>query len=69
MHTRMGWDQMIPLSPYGDRWRKARKIAHTSLNKVAATQFWPFHEKHCGMYLNRLLDSPGTYIQDFKLYV
>jgi cytochrome P450 len=63
----MGWQQVTPFADYGDIWRKHRKLSHTHLNKIIATEYNPLHEKVARFYLKCLLDHPEKFREDHRL--
>lgn len=63
----MGWKRIIPFIDYGETFRRYRRIIHPYLNAVVSAQYKPVHEKQRNFCLRRLLESPETFREDFKL--
>ncbi|KAF9526561.1 cytochrome P450 [Crepidotus variabilis] len=64
--TLMGWDNAITLCPYGDKWRKYRKICAQSMKREVVKQFQPVQEKGAVHYLKMLLDDPSNFKSNFR---
>jgi len=64
---RMGWSQAVVMAPYGDRWRRFRKICAQSMRKDIIKHFHPVQEREVGRYLGTLLDDPDHFMENFRL--
>ena len=65
----MGWDWMMSLMPYGDRWRRSRRCFQQNFRKAASEQYEPLQIMKVKELLKALLtslDDPGAH---FKTYV
>lgn len=60
---RMGWGVTLPLFPYGDRFRKQRRLMWQHFNPQAVVSFRPKQEEKSRYYLNSLLDSPEDFLK------
>ncbi|KAF9457683.1 cytochrome P450 [Collybia nuda] len=56
----MGWDFNFGFMPYGDHWRRHRRLMHQNFHPSAATRFRPHELKATHNLLQRLLDDPGV---------
>ncbi|CAE6356947.1 unnamed protein product [Rhizoctonia solani] len=61
-----GWGNNTAFLPYGERWRKQRRMSHEVLHKKASEEFWPTMTKQSRRRLQRLLDHPEEYNEGFK---
>ncbi|CAE6506514.1 unnamed protein product [Rhizoctonia solani] len=61
-----GWGNNTAFLPHGERWRKQRRMTHEVLHKKASEEFWPAVMKQSRLALQRLLDRPENYPEDFK---
>jgi len=55
---------VIPLLPYGDKWRSYRKLFHEMLHSPVAEDFDNHRYKHVHNFLWRLLNSPENFMDD-----
>lgn len=62
----MGYRSSTLLAPYGEEFRKSRKLLNTALNSRTAKTYWPIQEKEVHAYLARLLDSPKEFRDHVK---
>lgn len=66
----MGWDQIVALSPYGERFRDIRRLMHKTLGgRGQAHQITKYfdleaHETH--RFLARLLRTPEDFVDHIK---
>ncbi|KAJ1306360.1 hypothetical protein OPQ81_007366 [Rhizoctonia solani] len=63
----LNWKDLVPLTPYGDRFRAYRRIFNAWLNKNASTAFHPRHLLQTRRMLNRLLQYDGNVISSKAL--
>ncbi|CAE6466211.1 unnamed protein product [Rhizoctonia solani] len=61
-----GWGNNTAFLPYGERWRKQRRMTHEVLNKKASEEFWPTVTRQSRLAIQRLLDHPQAYPDGFK---
>jgi cytochrome P450 len=62
----MGYSSSTLLAPYGEVFRKARKLLNTALNSRTARTYWPIQEKAVHLYLRRLLEAPADFREHIK---
>ncbi|KAF7325230.1 Cytochrome P450 [Mycena kentingensis (nom. inval.)] len=62
-----GWDWAISLMPYGETWRKHRKMMHESFNVVVAKQFRPQLIKSTNALLERLVGESDRVLDELRL--
>lgn len=55
--------------PYGDRWRKHRRIFHQYFRPTASETFRPIQAKKVQDLIFNLLDSPEQFLDHLKTYV
>ncbi|KAG9080452.1 hypothetical protein FRC06_006564 [Ceratobasidium sp. 370] len=53
----MNWGGVVNLLPYGERWRKSRRIMHQWLHKEASVAFQPSQQHQARLLLQRLLNK------------
>lgn len=69
----MGWDQIVALSPYGDRFRSIRRLMHQTLggrgqlDKVSRYHALQEYENH--RFLQSLLQNPQDLAEHIKRYL
>lgn len=57
----VGWKDSLVLLPYGDRFRRYRRLFHKLIGSVAAMkQFYPIEEAETRRFLRRVLDDPDN---------
>uniref|UniRef100_A0A8H8CKD5 Cytochrome P450 n=1 Tax=Psilocybe cubensis TaxID=181762 RepID=A0A8H8CKD5_PSICU len=64
----MGMDINVGMMPYGEHWRKHRRVSHQNFNIQAALQYEPVQAKHVRNLLQNILDSPARFHDHNKLY-
>jgi cytochrome P450 len=58
----VGWKSLLGLTPYGDRFRNLRQLAHKLLGSNATmSQFLPTVEQETHRFLQRLLQTPTEF--------
>jgi len=62
----IGWNQGLGIIHYGEKWRMYRKILSPYMHKSAMNQFRSLQEKGTHLYLQTLLDTPESFIENFK---
>ncbi|KJA17541.1 hypothetical protein HYPSUDRAFT_206134 [Hypholoma sublateritium FD-334 SS-4] len=63
----MGWDKSVVTAPYGELWKRYRRIAAQSLRKEAVPQFYPGQEREIARFLGSLLTRPEQFVEIFRL--
>ncbi|KAJ8522782.1 hypothetical protein ONZ45_g656 [Pleurotus djamor] len=64
----LGWFPSTTFLAYGQRFRKHRKIYHTSFNKEAATQYRPIQVQYARVLASALMENPGNYDRLIQRY-
>ncbi|KAF8741069.1 hypothetical protein AX14_005971 [Amanita brunnescens Koide BX004] len=62
----MGWEWLVSLMPYGDRWRRSRRYFQQNFRKIASQQYEPLQLIKVRELLNALmtsLDEPGIHFK------
>lgn len=62
----MGYRSSTLLAPYGEAFRKARRVLNSALNSRVAKTYWPIQEGEVHSYLKRLLESPEHFREHIK---
>ncbi|KAF8330883.1 cytochrome P450 [Cantharellus anzutake] len=62
----MGYSSSTLLAPYGDTFRRARKLLNSALNSRTAKTYWPIQEDAVHKYLARLLEKPEQFREHVK---
>ncbi|KAF8128421.1 cytochrome P450 [Boletus edulis] len=62
----MGWDWSFGHMPYGERWRKHRKMFERQFRPVEAQTFWPLQQKEAHTLLRSILDSQEDLIEHLR---
>ncbi|KAF5385247.1 hypothetical protein D9615_001133 [Tricholomella constricta] len=62
----MGWDFNAGLLPYGDRWRRHRKLYQENFRKVAAITYQPIQTRKIHELLQKLLLTPDDFILHYR---
>lgn len=57
----MGWKDILGFLPYGEKFRKQRKMMQQHFNAQAVMNFYPVQQRELNTLLNDLLDSPEKY--------
>ncbi|KAA1466823.1 cytochrome P450 [Dentipellis sp. KUC8613] len=61
MSELMGWDSVITNMPYGERFRKHRRLIQDHFNQQAALEFRPLQRRESCLLLAGLLDAPDAF--------
>jgi hypothetical protein len=57
-----GWDlAQFAFSPYGDEWRRRRRLFHQVINEKTNTRFYPLIKNATNRFLLALLEEPEKY--------
>jgi cytochrome P450 len=62
----MGYSSSTLLAPYGETFRKSRKLLNTALNSRTARTYWPIQQKAVHSFLKNLLDNPVDFREHIK---
>ncbi|KIJ60731.1 hypothetical protein HYDPIDRAFT_98167 [Hydnomerulius pinastri MD-312] len=62
----MGWDWSFGHMPYGDRWKKHRKMFERQFRPAVAPTYWPLQRKEVHTLLRNILDSPDELIEHLR---
>ncbi|CAE6514159.1 unnamed protein product [Rhizoctonia solani] len=54
----VGWENGLGMLPYGDRWRKTRKLVYEGTSVRAMTDLYPLQEREIVKFIQRLLETP-----------
>ncbi|EGO22751.1 hypothetical protein SERLADRAFT_371048 [Serpula lacrymans var. lacrymans S7.9] len=63
---RMGWDWSFGHMPYGERWRKHRKMFERQFRPAVAPTYWPVQRKEAHALLRNILDAPSDLIEHLR---
>ncbi|KAF9007490.1 cytochrome P450 [Cyathus striatus] len=63
----MGWERALTLAPYGDLWKRSRRMAAQSLRKEAVKQYLDIQQKDVVKYLGSLLTEPEKFVANIRL--
>ncbi|CAE6479142.1 unnamed protein product [Rhizoctonia solani] len=61
-----GWGNSTAFLPYGERWRKQRRMTREVLHKKASEDFWPVITRQSRHTLYQLLSHPKNFEEEFK---
>lgn len=59
----MGWEDALGFLPYGDKFRKQRKMIQQHFNIQAVSKFHPIQTRELNTLLVNLLDTPDDFIR------
>lgn len=63
----MGWDKVMSFLPYGNKYRRQRKMMMQRFNAQAIADYRPIQQRELHKLLNNLLDAPeGFYHHTFR---
>ncbi|KAG9126871.1 hypothetical protein FRC07_001619 [Ceratobasidium sp. 392] len=62
----VGWGNNTGNIRYGDNWRIQRRLTHAVLRKKASEDFWQVMIKQTRLALQRLLDRPENFTEEFR---
>jgi len=62
----MGWDLSFAFMPYGDVWRRRRKLMYQAFNPTAAKHFQPLECRAAHNMLRRFLDDPSNFMSHVR---
>lgn len=64
----MGWEINVAIMPYGDVWRRHRRVFQNNFNKKAVQNFEPVQTKKVRELLQGLLRAPEKFEAHSKMY-
>ena len=57
-----GWDMaQFAFAPYGDEWRRRRRLFHRVINEKTSTRFYPLIKNATNRFLYALIEEPEKY--------
>jgi cytochrome P450 len=62
----VGFSQSFGFLPYGDTWRKQRRMASQNLSPSMATKYHALQEKETATLIQNLLKDPKTLRQELQ---
>lgn len=62
----VGWGSNTGNIRYGSSWRTQRRLTHAVLHKKASEDLWPVMIKQSRLALQRLLDNPKNFTDEFR---
>lgn len=60
---RMGWDRVVAFLPYGEKFRRQRKMMHRHFSSEAVVRFRPLQRSELFTLLENLVRSPENFSQ------
>ena len=69
MHTdrcRMNWRLALGLMPYGQMWRRHRRLFHEYFHRNAVTKYQPIQRQEVQTFLCRLLVTPDDFLHHIR---
>ncbi|TDL28096.1 cytochrome P450 [Rickenella mellea] len=63
----MSWDSFLTFLPYGDRFRKYRRLMQQHFNSTAVNKFKPLQIEETHRFLKNMLDSPEQFERHIHL--
>ena len=64
----MGWDKILAFLPYGDKFRKHRRMMQQHFNSQAVVGFRPLQRVELYTLLDNLLKSPENFAHHFHRF-
>ncbi|TFY65416.1 hypothetical protein EVG20_g5603 [Dentipellis fragilis] len=64
----MGWDCVIPQMPYGERFRKHRRLIQNYFSEQSILAYRPLQRKECATLLSGILKKPDDYALAIKRF-
>ncbi|KAG0698625.1 cytochrome P450 [Suillus ampliporus] len=62
----MGWNWSFGHMPYGERWRKHRKMFERQFRPAIAPTYWPTQRKEAHKLIRNILETPGDLIEHLR---
>ncbi|KAH7922734.1 cytochrome P450 [Leucogyrophana mollusca] len=62
----MGWDWSFGHMPYGERWKKHRKMFERQFRPAVAPTYWPVQRKEAHTLLRNILDTPDDLAEHLR---
>ena len=66
VHCRMGADFGVSLMPYGELWRKHRKLFHEHLQSSMIPNYIPIQRRKVHDFLHQLLVTPDNFLPHIR---
>ena len=63
---RMGWDWIFSSMPYGDTWRRHRRLFHNHFNPSASLIYRDVQMKEAHSLLRSLVDNPEDFARHIR---
>lgn len=64
--SRMGWDWIFSSMPYGDTWRKHRRLFHNHFNPAASLTYLDVQTKEAHSLLQSLAENPADFVRHIR---
>ena len=60
---------IVPILPYGSRWKRERRLFHEFFNVKVVTSFDDYQRKHAHRFISRLSQTPEDFLAHSQLCV
>ncbi|KAJ7319135.1 putative monooxygenase [Mycena albidolilacea] len=64
-----GYGELFILQPYGDNWRKQRKVIAQDFSPSTVRRYYPLQEKEARKLVHGILDNPSTFARQIRLRI
>jgi cytochrome P450 len=65
----MGWGAILAFLPYGDRFRRQRRLVQNHFNQQAVAAYQPVQQKEIYGMVNRLMKTPEEFVHHIHRHV
>jgi len=65
----VGYGETFVLQPYGENWRKQRRLVAQDFGQTMAPRYHSLQEKEARILVRNILKNPGNLVSQIKLYV
>lgn len=65
----VGYGETFVLQPYGENWRKQRRLVAQDFGQTMAPRYHSLQEKEARILVRNILKDPGNLVSQIKLYV
>lgn len=63
----VGYDETFVLLPYGENWRKQRRLIAQDFGLSSTPKYYPLQEKEAAILVRNLLKDPSSLVEQIKL--
>jgi len=67
LFLRVGYDETFPLQPYGENWRKQRRLIAQDFSQSMIPRYHHLQEKEAAILVRNLIKDPDSLLEQIQL--